>query len=113
MSSCNIIVDSCSYFRLAQNIRPLLKNPFGGREKHCLGVIEELDKEYEKTQPSKINFYGLARMNIVITEKTVFLRTETSVQKSNTPFSSSGSLPEKASSPYPKWILSGLPMLMS
>ena len=28
MSACNIIVDSCSYFRLAQSIRPLLKKAF-------------------------------------------------------------------------------------
>ena len=41
----------------------------------------------KKTQPSKINFSGLARMNILITGNNVFLRTETSVQKSNTPFS--------------------------
>lgn len=59
MPSCNIIVDSCSYFRLAQNIRPLLKNPFG-REKYCLGVIEELDKEYEKSPTLKNKFFWVS-----------------------------------------------------
>ena len=53
MSACNIIVDSCSYFRLAQSIKPLLKISFG-REKHCLGVIDELDKEYERKQDVQI-----------------------------------------------------------
>ena len=62
MSFCNIIVDSCSYFRLAQNIRPLLKNAFeGGREKHCLGVIEELDKEYEKNPTLKNKFFWVGQ----------------------------------------------------
>ncbi len=56
MPSCNIIVDSCSYFRLAQNIRPLLKKPFGSK-KYCLGVIEELDKEYEKPNPKNKFFW--------------------------------------------------------
>jgi len=56
MITCNIIVDSCSYFRLAQSIRPLLKTPFG-KEKHCLGVIEELDKEYEKNPTLKRKFF--------------------------------------------------------
>ncbi len=60
MPSCNIIVDSCSYFRLAQNIRPLLKNPFG-REKYCLGVIEELDKEYEKNPTLKNKFFWVSQ----------------------------------------------------
>jgi len=56
MPSCNIIVDSCSYFRLAQSIHPLLKMPFG-REKYCLGVIEELDKEYAKNPTLKNRFF--------------------------------------------------------
>src|SRR4030042_3665385 len=56
MPSCNIIVDSCSYFRLAQSIHPLLKMAFG-REKYCLGVIEELDKEYAKSPTLKNRFF--------------------------------------------------------
>lgn len=56
MPSCNIIVDSCSYFRLAQSIHPLLKEPFG-KEKHCLGVIKELDEEYQKNPSLKHKFY--------------------------------------------------------
>ena len=60
MPSCNIIIDSCSYFRLAQSIRPLLKIPFG-REKDCLGVIEELDKEYEKSPTLKNKFFWVSQ----------------------------------------------------
>jgi hypothetical protein len=56
MPSCNIIVDSCSYFRLAQSIHPLLKIPFG-RQKYCLGVIDELDKEYAKSPTLKNKFF--------------------------------------------------------
>ncbi len=42
-----ILVDSCSYFRLAQSIHPLLKTPFC-EEKHVLGVIKELNQEYKQ-----------------------------------------------------------------
>lgn len=56
MPPCNTIVDSCSYFRLAQNIRPLLKREFG-KEKHCLGVIKELDEEYAKNPTLKHKFF--------------------------------------------------------
>lgn len=56
MQACNIILDSCSYFRLAQNIQPLLKNVFG-KEKHCLGVIKELDEEYGKNPTLRHKFY--------------------------------------------------------
>lgn len=86
MPTCNIIVDSCSYFRLAQSIRPLLKTPFG-KEKHRLGVIEELDKEYEKNPTLKHKFFGLIKMNMQITGKNVSLQRETSAQKSTMPFS--------------------------
>lgn len=56
MPGCNIIVDSCSYFRLAKSIQPLLKTPFG-KGNYCLGVIEELDKEYEKSPTLKRKFF--------------------------------------------------------
>lgn len=63
MPVCNIIVDSCAYFRLAQSVRPLLKIPFG-KEKHCLGVIQELDDEYRKTLRSNTNSTGWAETNM-------------------------------------------------
>ena len=56
MPSPNVILDSCSYFRLAQSIRPLLKNEFG-KEKYCLGVIKELEEEYEKNPTLKHKFF--------------------------------------------------------
>ncbi|MBW1817323.1 MAG: DNA-binding protein, partial [Deltaproteobacteria bacterium] len=71
MPSCNIIVDSCSYFRLTQSIRPLLKTSFG-REKHCLGVIEELDKEYEKSPTLKNKFFWVTQQEFSDNRKDCF-----------------------------------------
>lgn len=50
-----ILVDSCSYFRLAQSIHPLLKTPFC-EEKHVLGVIKELNLEYQRNPSLKHKF---------------------------------------------------------
>ena len=53
--SCNWLVDSCSYFRLAQSLHPLLKTVFcEGR--HSLGVIKELQDEYKKNSSLKNKF---------------------------------------------------------
>jgi len=52
-----ILVDSCSYFRLAQTIHPLLKKPFC-EENHVLGVIKELNLEYNKNPSLKHKFSG-------------------------------------------------------
>lgn len=71
MPSCNIIVDSCSYFRLARSISPLLKIPFGSAE-HCLGVIEELDKEYEKSQSLKHRFFWVSETEYSDNRKNCF-----------------------------------------
>lgn len=79
MPSCNIIVDSCSYFRLAQSIRPLLKISFG-REKHCLGVIEELDKEYEKNPTLKNKFFWVSQREFSENRKDCF--SPTKIQRS-------------------------------
>jgi hypothetical protein len=71
MPSCNVIVDSCSYFRLAQSIRPLVKIPFG-REEYCLGVIEELDKEYEKSHALKNRFFWVSEKEYSDNRKNCF-----------------------------------------
>ena len=71
MPTCNIIVDSCSYFRLAQSIQPLLKNPFG-KEKHCLGVIQELDKEYGKNPTLKNKFFWVRQKEYSDNRKNCF-----------------------------------------
>ena len=71
MPACNIIVDSCSYFRLAQSIRPLLKIPFG-RRKNCLGVIEELNKEYEKSPTLKNKFFWVSQQEYRNNRKSCF-----------------------------------------
>lgn len=74
MPTCNIIVDSCSYFRLAQSIRPLLKTPFG-KEKHCLGVIKDLDKEYEKNPILKHKFFWVNQKEYTDNRKKCFTPT--------------------------------------
>jgi len=85
MPPCNIIVDSCSYFRLAQNIPPLLKNPFG-REKHCLGVIEELDKEYEKNPTLKNKFFWVSQKEYHDNRKNCFSPTRNQLSEINHAF---------------------------
>jgi hypothetical protein len=72
MPTCNIIVDSCAYFRLAQSIRPLLKNPFG-KEKYCLGVIRELDKEYGKNSSLTTKFYWVKNDEYASNRKRCFV----------------------------------------
>lgn len=46
MSQSKILVDTNSYLRLAQTIRPLLCRPFGDKE-YCLYVLPELNQEIE------------------------------------------------------------------
>lgn len=55
MAQKKILVDSNSYFRLAQNIRPLLFEEFG-EQKYCLYVLQELDLEYQKSPRLKSKF---------------------------------------------------------
>ena len=74
MPACNIIVDSCSYFRLAQSIRPLLKKAFG-KEKHCLGVSEELDREYERNPALKQKFFWVNQKEYADNRKKCFSTT--------------------------------------
>lgn len=45
MPQSKILLDTNAYFRLAQSIRPLLKEEFGEKP-YCLYVIKELDDEY-------------------------------------------------------------------
>jgi hypothetical protein len=42
-----LLIDSNSYFRLAQNLHPLLNNPFG-KDNYCINILKECDKEYNK-----------------------------------------------------------------
>jgi hypothetical protein len=85
MPACNIIIDSCSYFRLAQSIRPLLKNPFG-KEEHCLGVIKELDEEYEKNPLLKHKFYWVNHKEYGDNRKNCFAPTRTQRSEINHAF---------------------------
>jgi|MTBAKSStandDraft_1061840.scaffolds.fasta_scaffold22172_3 hypothetical protein len=52
----SILIDSCSYFRLAQSLHPLLKTYFCA-EKHSLGVIKDLQGEYKKSSALKHKFH--------------------------------------------------------
>lgn len=56
MPQNRILLDSNAYFRLAQSIRPLLKQTFG-KEKYCLYVIKELQNEYDKNPRLKSAFH--------------------------------------------------------
>lgn len=60
----NILVDSCSYFRLAQSLHPLLKTPFC-KEKHVLGVIKELNEEYNRNPSLKHKFFWVSQPEYV------------------------------------------------
>ncbi len=106
MPSCNIIVDSCAYFRLAQSIRPLLKTPFG-REKHCLGVIKELDEEYEKSATLKNKFFWVSQQEYGDNRKDCFSPNPRQRSEINHAFFSSESLPEIVNSAFLKWISLG------
>lgn len=66
-----ILVDSCSYFRLAQTIHPLLKKPFC-EENHVLGVIKELNLEYNKNPSLKHKFFWVNETEFVENRKRCF-----------------------------------------
>jgi len=66
-----ILVDSCSYFRLAQSIHPLLKTPFC-EEKHVLGVIKELNIEYNKNPSLKHKFFWVTQPEYAENRKQCF-----------------------------------------
>lgn len=55
MTESSILLDSNTYFRLAQSIRPLLNIRFGD-ENNCLYVLKELQDEYEKNPRLKNSF---------------------------------------------------------
>jgi hypothetical protein len=55
LKPCGILVDTNAYFRLAQSIRPLLGESFG-KERYCLYVIKELQKEYDKSPRLRNSF---------------------------------------------------------
>jgi hypothetical protein len=56
MAQKKIIVDSNSYFRLAQNIHPLLCQPFG-REEYTLYIHADLNDEFRRSPRLKNKFH--------------------------------------------------------
>ncbi len=69
MAGCNVILDTCSYFRLAQFIHPLLKTKTGS---YVLGVIKDLDEEYSKNPTLKHKFYWVAEEEYIENRKECF-----------------------------------------
>lgn len=59
MAQKRIIVDSNSYFRLAQNIHPLLCQPFGP-EKHTLYIHSQLNEEFRRSPRLQNKFHWVA-----------------------------------------------------
>ena len=55
MSQTKILVDSCSYFRLAQNVHPLLAVSFG-EANYTLYAHEELTEEFSRTPRLQTKF---------------------------------------------------------
>ena len=64
MAQKRIIVDSNSYFRLAQNIHPLLCHPFG-KEDQTLYLHAELNDEYRRSHRLKNKFHWVAETKYV------------------------------------------------
>lgn len=61
MESVWILMDSNAYFRLAQNIHPLLKTSFGKNPRYTIGVIQELDAEYNRSPRLQSKFYWVSQ----------------------------------------------------
>jgi len=59
-----VLVDTCSYFRLAQSINPLLKTPFC-EEGYILGVIKNLHEEYKQSPRLKSKFGWVDQLEYV------------------------------------------------
>lgn len=59
MAQVKLIVDSNSYFRLAQNIHPLLCRPFGKSE-FTLYILAELNDEFRRSPRLKNKFHWVA-----------------------------------------------------
>ena len=64
MAQKKFIVDSNSYFRLAQNIHPLLCQPFG-KEEYTLYIHAELNDEFRRSQRLKNKFHWVAEPKYV------------------------------------------------
>lgn len=64
MAQTKIIVDSNSYFRLAQNIHPLLCQPFG-KAGFTLHIHADLNEEFRRSQRLKNKFHWVAERKYV------------------------------------------------
>lgn len=59
MPQKKILLDACSYFRLANNHHPLLSREFG-QEKYCLYVSPELEAEYNAKHRLQTKFHWVS-----------------------------------------------------
>ena len=64
MAQTKIIVDSNSYFRLAQNIHPLLCEPFGERQ-FTVYIHSELSTEFKRSARLKNKFHWFTEPRFV------------------------------------------------
>ena len=56
MARTRILLDSNSYFRLANSIHPLLDTEFGDKN-YCLYVLKDLEKEYDRSPRLQTKFH--------------------------------------------------------
>lgn len=76
MAQAKIILDSNSYFRLAQNIHPLLCQPFG-KSQFTLYIHSELGTEFKRSSRLKNKFHWFTEPHFVANRsRTISLSTE-------------------------------------
>jgi hypothetical protein len=80
MPACSILLDSSSYFRLAQNIHPLLKVSINNQGA-CLGIIDELQQEYKRSPRLQHKFYWVNQVKYIAERKGCFKLTRKLLQE--------------------------------
>ena len=71
MSQTTLLLDSNAYFRLAHQIHPLLKICFG-QNNYCLGILEDLDTEFNRSQRLQTKFYWVSQKQYSENRKNCF-----------------------------------------
>ncbi len=68
MPQKKILLDTCSYLRLAYNIKPLLGIEFG-KAKYCLYVVPEFNEEYKANNRLKTKFHWASQPEYELNRK--------------------------------------------
>ncbi|MFH1217732.1 MAG: DNA-binding protein [Pseudomonadota bacterium] len=82
---CSVLIDSCSYFRLADSLHPLLKTPFC-EDGHSLGVLKDLQEEYKKNAALKHKFFWVDQKEYAENRKRCFQLTADQKIETNNAF---------------------------